>query len=578
MTLFQKYILPYFKQYKGLMTASIFLGTLTFLASSALTFTAGYLITRSSEMPYNILMVYVPIVLVRAFGIARPVSHYFERLTSHNTVLTVLGTMRVKLYDALETQALFVRSRFQAGDILGTLADDIEHLLDAYVRTIFPVVIALFLFLFSVVVLAVFDWIFALWIALCLVFIIFVYPYLSLYLLKKRRVQVKEKKGSMYRMLTDTVFGITDWIISGKKERFQKEFTQVRDHSLQIEKKMTDWTYSRSFQLQMLTGLILIFVGIWAGLQAQEGNILPTYIASFTLVTLPLLEGLLPTSEAIDHVPKYQESLQRIDQIQKFVPEEKNPQTKFSIPRNPDIQLTNVTFRYEGSEKPALENFSLDIPFGQKIAVLGKSGAGKSTFLQLIYGALSPERGSIKIGGYDPREYGEQIHEVLGILNQKPYLFATTVKNNLLLGNPDATEEELDQVISAVKLKDYIYSLPFGLETQMEETGQRFSGGERQRIALARILLKNTPIVILDEPTIGLDPITERDLLATVFSVLKDKTVIIITHHLIGLEKVDKIIFLDEGKISMQGQHHELLEKNNRYRQLYRLDSGEQAL
>lgn len=558
------------------MIATIFLGTLTFLASCALTFTAGYLITRASEMPYNILMVYVPIVLVRAFGITRPVSHYFERLTSHNTVLTVLGTMRVKLYDALEKQALFVRSRFQAGDIIGTLADDIEHLLDAYVRTIFPVGIALILFLISVIALAVFDWLFALWIALCLAFIIFVYPFLSLYLLKKRRIQLKEKKGSMYRLLSDTIFGITDWIISGKKDRFQKEFSTIRNQSLQIEKKMNDWNYARMFQLQMIAGFILIFVGIWAGVQAQNGNILPTYIASFTLVTLPLLEGLLPTSEAVDHVPKYQESLQRLDDIQQFVPDVEVA-SSLTVPKNPDIQLSDVSFIYQDSKKPALQNFSLHIPYGQKVAILGKSGAGKSTFLQLIYGSLIPDHGSITIGGYRPVEYGERIHDVVGILNQKPYLFATTVKNNLLLGNPNASKEELKKVISAVKLKDYIYSLPAGLETEMEETGQRFSGGERQRIALARILIKNTPIVILDEPTIGLDPLTERDLLETIFTVLADKTVIIITHHLIGLENVDKIIFLDKGKISMQGKHHELLIKNDRYRQLYRLDSGEHA-
>ena len=556
------------------MTATIFLGTLTFLASCALTFTAGYLITRSSERPYNILMVYVPIVLVRAFGIARPVSHYIERLTSHNTVLTVLGTMRVQLYDALEKQALFVRSRFQAGDIIGTLADDIEHLLDAYVRTIFPVVIALLLFLISVIALAVFDWLFALWIAICLAFITFIYPILSLYLLKKRRVLFKKKKGNMYRILSDTVFGISDWIISGKKERFHKEFTAIRDESLQIEKKINDWNDARIFQLQMLTGLILIFVGVWAGMQAQNGHILPTYIASFTLVTLPLLEGLLPTSDAVDHVPKYQESLQRIDHIQQFVPEEERT-ANVLVPEKPDILLNNVSFRYKNSKKFALENVSLHIPHGQKIAVLGKSGAGKSTFLQLIYGSLIPDTGSVTIGGYSPVEYGDRIHDVLGILNQKPYLFATTVKNNLLLGKQNATLEELEDVIAAVKLKDYIYSLPLGLETQMEETGQRFSGGERQRIALARILLKNTPIVILDEPTIGLDPLTERDLLDTMFTALKDKTVIIITHHLIGLENVDKIIFLDEGKISLEGQHDELLANHARYRQLYRLDSGE---
>lgn len=157
MSNFNKYIRPFIKQYKWFMLATVFLGFLTFLTASMLTFTSGFLITRAAEAPYNILMLYVPIVLVRAFGIARPVVRYMERLVGHNTVLKILADMRVRLYDALEPQALFIRSRFQTGDLVGTLADDIEHLQDAYIRTIFPTIVALFLFVFSVTSLAVFD-------------------------------------------------------------------------------------------------------------------------------------------------------------------------------------------------------------------------------------------------------------------------------------------------------------------------------------------------------------------------------------------------------------------------------------
>ena len=134
--------------------------------------------------------------------------------------------------------------------------------------------------------------------------------------------------------------------------------------------------------------------------------------------------------------------------------------------------------------------------------------------------------------------------------------------------------KKLNNVIKQVKLDDYIHSLSRGMNTQMEETGQRFSGGERQRIALARILLKNTPIVILDEPTVGFDPKTERFLLDTIFTALKDKTIIWVTHHLIGIEKMDKVLFIDKGKITMNGSHQELLETNERYQQLYQLDQG----
>jgi len=571
---FNKYIRPFIKQYKWFMLATVFLGFLTFLTASMLTFTSGFLITRAAEAPYNILMLYVPIVLVRAFGIARPVVRYMERLVGHNTVLKILADMRVRLYDALEPQALFIRSRFQTGDLVGTLADDIEHLQDAYIRTIFPTIVALFLFVFSVTSLAIFDPFFALWIAVCLAVIIVVYPLLSLYFLKKRQIQVKEKRNRLYKMFTDAVLGISDWMISGNKERFIFQFMKESRETNKIEKKLADWNHARTFQLQVISGLILIFVGIWAGFEALEGEILPAYIASFTLVTLPILEGLIPVSNAIEKIPAYQESLERLENIDQYNGTQ-GVVGSFEIATNPVFYFEHVDYTYGSNKEPALKNINLTIRPGEKVALLGKSGAGKSTLLQLLIGAMKPDNGTVKIGDLSASRYGEQIYEVISVLNQKPYLFATTVENNIRLGNQEATREEIEDVIRQVKLDQYIHSLPKGLDTQMEESGQRFSGGERQRIALARILLKNTPIVVLDEPTVGLDPLTERDLLDTIFKTLEGKTVILITHHLMGMEKMDQIVFLDNGAISMHGNHRSLLKENERYRKLYRLDLGE---
>ncbi|WP_062353169.1 thiol reductant ABC exporter subunit CydC [Bacillus kwashiorkori] len=575
MELFKEYIKPYLKQYKGLMLTTVLLGIITVLASSLLTFTAGYLITRASEMPLTILLIYVPIVGVRAFGITRPVAKYLERLAGHNTVLKILSEMRVKLYDMLEPQTLFIRSRFQTGDLLGTLADDIEHLQDAYIRTIFPIVTALFLLLYSVIVLAVFDWLFALWIGLCLSVLVFVYPLLSLYFLKKRQKELKAEKNQLYKKLTDAVFGISDWIVSGNKTRFIAEFLTSTKSTYMLERKMANWNHSRQFQLQVWTGVILIFVGLWAGKAALAGEILPTYIASFTLVTIPIIEGLMPTSQAVERIPAYEESLARINYINKQGIQNSRQEVEIPLPSTVDLVFNHVTFRY-GEQENALQSINLSAPFRKKIAILGKSGSGKSTLLQLSLGELSPQIGEVLVNGIKAIDYGDKIHEVISVLNQKPYLFATTVENNIRLGKANATREEIESVIKQVKLDKYIYSLPKGINTQMEETGQRFSGGERQRIALARILLKNTPIVILDEPTVGLDPKTELDLLETIYDVLKDKTVILITHHLIGLEKMDEIIFLDNGCIAMRGSHEQLLQTNQRYKQLYQLDRGDE--
>ncbi|WP_071396063.1 thiol reductant ABC exporter subunit CydC [Bacillus tuaregi] len=575
MKLFQLYIFPYLKQFKKSILLAIFFGVLTVIGASMLTFTSGYLISRTAQRPENILMVYVPVVLVRTFGISRAVTHYIERLIGHNAVLKILSQMRVKLYNILEPQALFIRSRFQTGDLLGTLADDIEHLQDVYIRTILPTFIGLFLFVASIFSLALFDWLFALWIAFCLSIIVFVYPLFSLYLLKKRQIEQKKIRSRLYQTLTDAIFGLGDWIISGQKERFITTFTADSNANSLIDRKLRHWNQTRTFQLQVFTGLILISVGVWAGNQAQAGLIAPTYIAAFTLVTLPIIEGLIPISHAIERIPTYLESMQRLESISQYVPEASN-QSEETIPvaMTAHIELKDVHYRYENQEKDALEKISVSIPHGDKIALLGKSGAGKSTLIQLLLGALSPTAGRVDLNGYQSEEYGEQMFEMISVLNQKPYLFATTIKNNIRLGNQAATDEEIEHVIKQVKLDEYIHSLPYGLNTQMEETGQRFSGGERQRIALARILLKNTPVVILDEPTVGLDPQTERFLLETIFTTLKDKTVIWVTHHLIGIEKMNHVLFIDKGTITMKGSHQELMETNDHYRQLYLLDRG----
>ncbi|KAA9031621.1 thiol reductant ABC exporter subunit CydC [Niallia endozanthoxylica] len=575
MRLFQLYIIPYLKQFKKSILLAILFGLLTVVGASMLTFTSGYLISRAAQRPENILMVYVPVVLVRTFGISRAVTHYIERLIGHDAVLKILSQMRVRLYTILEPQALFIRSRFQTGDLLGTLADDIEHLQDVYIRTILPTFIGLFLFVASIFSLALFDWIFALWITFCLSIIVIVYPIFSLYLLKKRQIEQKKIRSTLYQSLTDAIFGLGDWIISGQKERFITRFSADLQANNKIDKKLRYWNQTRTFQLQMITGLILVSVGVWAGNQAQAGVIAPTYIAAFTLVTLPIIEGLLPLSHAIERIPTYLESMQRLESISRYVPETLSTASETPpISDTANVELKDVYYRYENEQKDAIKKISFFIPHGEHIAVLGKSGAGKSTLIQLLLGAISPSAGSIHINGHEPENYGGHIFEMISVLNQKPYLFATSVKNNIRLGNQSATDEEIENVIKQVRLDKYIHSLPNGLDTQMEETGQRFSGGERQRIALARILLKNTPIVILDEPTVGLDPQTERYLLDTMFTVLKDKTVIWITHHLIGIEKMNQILFIDKGTITMKGSHEDLIKTNNRYRQLYLLDRG----
>ncbi|MFH0070888.1 amino acid ABC transporter ATP-binding/permease protein, partial [Peribacillus sp. NPDC056705] len=212
---------------------------------------------------------------------------------------------------------------------------------------------------------------------------------------------------------------------------------------------------------------------------------------------------------------------------------------------------------------------------GAKVAVIGRSGSGKSTLLQLIQGAWIPAAGSVTLGGVAAARFGEEIPSVMSVLNQSPHLFDTTLQNNIRLGRPNASDEEVMEAVRQAQLEPLLAALPDGIHTRMQEAGQRFSGGERQRVALARILLQQTPIVILDEPTVGLDPGTEAELLSTILTALHDRTLIWVTHHLIGVEQMDEVIFMERGEIKMRGTHEQLLAHSIRYQKLYRLDRPE---
>jgi ATP-binding cassette, subfamily C, bacterial CydC len=564
-----KWILPYLKQYRGLFFLSILLGTLTILFGGALMFTSGYLISKSATMPESILMVYVPIVGVRTFGIGRAVLSYVDRLVGHQFILKILSQMRVQLYKIIEPQALFFRSRFKTGDILSVLADDIEHLQDFYLKTLFPAIISLVVYSVIIIGAGLFSVPFAILLAFVMGILLFAGPVVSLLYVKVKNEKLKRGRNYLYQQFTEAVFGISDWIFSGHSKSFIQKYEIREQGLLELETKKFSFVNYRDIVNQLLIGSIVILAIYWANDLTVSEEIPPTLIAAFALVILSLLESFFPIAGAVSEITTYQESLKRLDSI---------PEDKITFEKSPRdvstsdilIELNEVSFGY--SDRLLLMDFTIKIEQGEKLALIGRSGAGKSTLLKLIQGVIAPDSGKVELNGMNVHDLTYSISKIIGVLNQKPYLFNTSVLNNIRLGNPDASDEEVYEVAKMVELDEMITELPKGYETNMQETGQRFSGGERQRIALARILLQKTPVVILDEPTVGLDPITEVKLLNTIFETLKGKTIIWVTHHLIGAEKMDRILFLENGKIAMQGSHYQLLESEERYRRLYKLD------
>lgn len=567
-----RWVRPFLHRYRKTLVLAITLGIITFVCGAGLMFSAGFLISKSATRPENILLVYVPIVLTRAFGIARPAFRYLERLVSHNWVLKMTSRLRQKLYDTLEHDAASFSSKYQLGDILGLLSDDVSHVQNLYLRTIFPMFVAWGLYAIIVVALGFLSPLMGLWMLVVFGLIIFAIPLWSVLVNGARQEYEKQAKDELYVNLTDNVMGIADWVLAGRGDSYLRLHDQNEQRYQQVSRSMRKFEHFRDFLVQELVLIVAISLVIWGAWRfgGQAGGP-ANWIAAFVLAVFPLIDALAPLPAAAQETNVYTNSLVRLNHLNSSV---KTVGTVPTITAPYRLDLSDLHYTYPQTEREVLRGINLTIEPGEKLAILGRSGAGKSTLAALIRGDRTPTHGSVKLNGVATDRFGDQIADYVSVINQQPYLFNTTIANNIRLGNEEATDAEVWDVLKRVGLQKMVEDLPKGIETKVDEAGLRFSGGERHRLALARILLKNTPIVLLDEPTVGLDPITEQEVITTILDQLAGKTLIWITHHLQGIDRFDQVIFVEEGRLAMRGTPDELWQASARYRELKKADQG----
>ena len=566
-----QWVKPFLHHYKRVLYLALFLGFMTFFCAGALMFTSGYLISRSASLPENILMIYIPIVLTRAFGIGRPVFRYVERLTSHNWVLKMTSKLRLQLYNTLEKDAIFFKRTYRMGDILGLLAEDINHIQNLYLRTIFPTIIAWVLYCFVVIGLGFVSLWFALMMLVLFLGLVVVFPLVSVLRNGARQEREKQVKNALYVDLTDNVMGVSDWIFSQRSQEYVDTYLANEQELYDVQNELRQFNRRRNFLFQLYIGLMAVSLILWTS-QRFVGNHggAANWIAAFVLSLFPLIDAFAVLPDAAQETNVYKDSLDRLNALNG----KDQPEPKKVMVDSTEIHLSDVSFHYENETKVVLNQLNLTIPQGQHVAILGRSGSGKSTLATLIRGDLTPTAGSLTLGGVLTSSFGDQMAQYIGVIQQTPYLFHTTILNNLRIGNEDASVEEVWHVLERVGLKELVQRLPDGLQTMVDEAGLRFSGGERHRMALARILLQDTPIVLLDEPTVGLDPITEQALIETFFDELAEKTVIWVTHHLQGIDQMERVIFIEDGQIELSGSPAELAATNARYQRLKAIDEG----
>lgn len=559
------WITPFLRKYRFGMILAIILGTITMFCAGLLMFSAGYVISKSATKPENILIIYVPVLMVRVFGISRPVVRYIERLTSHNWILRITSNLRRKLYLRLEKSAIGLSERYKLGDLLGLLNEDIANIQDLFLRTLFPLMIVGSLSVALIIASGVFSLTLALVVAFFLGLMVIVLPYVSLKVSAKYDRDLKNYRNQLFSDLTDDVLGLQDWVLSGRKEDFLLDYQTSEKAARQIQEKLLSYVRKRNLVLQLIFALLVVYLIVWSGSTLNAGDA-PNYIAAVSLAAFPLFDAFAPLSDAVVETQRYGDSVQRLNDL----PDVKEDVRQETITET-DLQISNLSFAFD--DKLIFDDLNLHIKKGEHVAILGRSGVGKSTLASLIRGDLIAQQGTLDLSGIAPA-YANNVEEKIGVINQSPYIFNASIRSNLSLARLDASDEEIWNALELVGLKKMVASLPNQLNEVVDEAGLRFSGGERQRLALARILLSDVDMVILDEPTVSLDPITENQLLRLFFERLKDKTIIFITHHLLGVQHMDRVIFLEKGKIKLDDQLEYLLEHNEDFRKLYQMDLG----
>ena len=537
---------------------------------------------------------------------------YTERYLSHQVTFRLLARLRVWFYQALEPLAPARLMAFRSGDLLARLMGDIESLENFYVRVISPPAVALLVAVLSYTILARFDPSLG-WVLLIFLFLSGVgLSSLAWFLGRKPGIAMVRHKANLSAAILDGLQGMPELAAHNQQARHAELIFRQNENLILAQRR-----FQRLSALQIALSGLLSQAGMWSVLVlaiplVESGRMEGIYLAVVSLAALTSFEAVAPLPMAAQYLGANLQAAQRLMQVVDARAEVLDPpQLEVAFPAtsvtNPAaLQVQAVSFTYpqdrmagetesqDGSlpgntpipyqpavgspvRKPesVLDGISFDLPFGKRLAIVGTSGAGKSTVLNLLLRFWDFQEGQITLGGVDIRRLTmETVRSQMAVISQSTYLFSASLRDNLRIARVNASQAEIEQAAEQAGLKEFIDQLPQGYDTWIGEHGLRLSGGERQRLAIARALLKNSPLLILDEATANLDSVTEKQILETIFSRAQQGSVLMISHRLVAMQAMHEILVLDQGRVTARGQHADLMAAGGLYRRMWDIQHG----
>ena len=535
----------------------------------ALLAVSGFLLARASEHP-SIVAISVAVVAVRAFSVGRAVSRYVERLTSHDVAFRVLADIRVAIYRRVERLAPAGLAAFRSGDLLARLISDVDATQDLFIRGIGPPLVAALVGAGAAAVCLLILAPAGAVLALGLLTAGTAVPALAVMTSRRAARVTAPARGELGATLSDLLSGAADLHAFGAEE-------DALSAVVASDATLTGLARSSAAAAGLGAGLMTAVTGltVWGVLllgvaAVSDGTLTRVPLAVLVLTALAAFEAVTAMPAAALQLSAARASADRIGALLDAPDPVADPERPRALPAGPaPVRLRGAQVRYEPGGPLALDGLDLDLEPGRRVGIIGPNGAGKSTVASVLLRFCELAGGSVTLGGADLASYrADDVRTVIGGCPQDSHIFNGTIAENLRLARPGASADDLAAAADRARLLSWIRSLPQGWDTPVGAQGAAISGGERQRLVLARALLANPAVLILDEPTAHLDPEARSALTADLLTLTEGRATLLITHELDGLDALDEIIVLDRGQVTQRGTHRQLMRAEGPYRQM----------